>query len=326
MSGRIEADQNLRDADAELQRATRGVLTALATDALTIGEGGQLPISTHYREQFRVGTGTVQRALEVLINAGALQITSRGHLGRQIRRLDVARLWHLGALGPVRLLLPPRGPIEVRAFAEVFSDEFQRIDVPAQFRHVPGGPERERMLLSGEADIAVVSSGVDLESHPSMTTIRLPDHTYYAEGRVYVLRSPDPARGNRIAIDYSSTDQTRLTRAEFPDGLGYEYVEVDFPRIPLAILQGKVDVGLWHDVQTLIPPHVAGLEVGELQRPESIAILKTSSAANVVTSPLRSELASVMPLLELEGIMQRQQELLALPEDDPKLLDFGWVV
>lgn len=318
----------LSDADAELQRATRVVLTALAVDALAIGIDGRLPTGAEYRERFHVGAGTVQRALELLVSSGALSIASRGHLGRYIRDLDVSRLWHLGNLPPVRVVLPPRGPIEVRAIVEGLVSEFARLELPVRVSHLRGGVEREKLLSRGEADIAVVSSGLldeDAPHRPIESRIRLPKFSYYADGMMLVLRGASRA-GRRVAIDYSSLDQARLTQSEFPESEGFEYVEVDFPRVPLAILQGEADIGIWHQMQTLIPPRAAGLQVDALVRPQSLDILARSSAAELLLSPLRPELSSVVPMLDMSLVESRRAHLLGLPTDASELLDLNWTV
>lgn len=331
----VDEAVSLEMATAELQRATRGIIQAVAVDALNVGVGQRLPTGLHYREQLGVGVGTVQRAIDLLIAAGALDLTSRGHLGRHITGMRMDRLWRLGELPPVRVVLPPRGPLEVRAIAQVLADEFARLGVPFQIQHRRGASERARLVSSGEADIAVVSSGVHdkvigAAEHDDFWTYRLPEFSYYAPNRLLVLGRASETdlreNGRRVAIDYSSWDQARLTELEFPADGDFTYVEVDFPRVPVAILDGRVDVGIWHEMQTLISPRMAGLNVGALKRPAALELLAQSSAAVLIVSTARPELHTVVKSVDLLLITNLQQQLLSLSEDSLEILDLSWTV
>lgn len=324
----------LRLATAELQRATSDVIRAMAVDALAAGVGSRLPIGSHYQNRFQVGAGTVQRAIELLTGTGALVLTSRGHLGRHIADMRIDRLWHIADIDPVRVLLPPRGPFEVRALLGVLSGEFTRLGVPSRIHHSAGAAERIRRLDAGDADITTVSSGfhdaVVATSGPARPTRRLAEHSYYARDTMLVLRRAadpaTPAQPLRVAIDPASWDQARLTECEFPLDDGFTYVEVSFPRVPVAILEGRVDAGVWHAMQTLIPPRLAGLHQRPLERPAALELLARSSAAVLIMSERRPELRAVLDRLDLDRVAEAQTRLTSLPDDSPELLDPTWTV
>jgi hypothetical protein len=159
--------------------------------------------------------------------------------------------------------------------------------------------------------------------------LNLGDFSYYAPDRLLVLErasaAPDPAH-TRVAIDYSSWDHARFTKLEFPEGDGFRYVEVDFPRVPVAILDGRVDAGIWHEMQTLIPPRMAGIRVRSLRKPDAVVELAAYSSAVLLVSTTRPELRSVIDSNDRTLISQLQSELTGLAEGSPDLLDMSWTV
>jgi hypothetical protein len=319
---------------AEMQRATRGIIEAVAVDALSVGVGGRLPTSAHYREKLDVGAGTVQRAIDLLVSAGAFKVTARGHLGRIIDELRVERLWHMGSLGPIRAVLPPRGPVEVRSIAQALSELFTKMELPFSIIHVRGAAERVALINSGKADIAAVSSGVvthQLAEHKEIRywSFNLGHFTYYDHNRMHVLEKGAvdlrPIQ-TRVAIDQSSLDHARFTKLEFPEVDGYQYVDIDFPRVPVAILDGRVDVGVWHEMQTLITPQLAGLQVRPLRNPSSVADLAASSSAVVLVSSARPELRSAIVGNEGDLSSKVQVALRKFARGGSELLDSSWTV
>ncbi|PFG45122.1 helix-turn-helix protein [Georgenia soli] len=313
-------------ASAKLQRATETVLRSIAIDALALGAGMTLPKGDSYRERLGVGAGTVQQAFQILATAEALTTQSRGHLGRQIVESRIDRLWQIAELDPVRLVLPPRGPLEVRAMAEFSATSFRRLDIPYAIAHRRGASERIDAVRAGDADVAIVSSGVAAQlvgaNDPDLEQLVHAEGTFYAPNRLLVLGG----EGRRVAIDSNSWDQRRLTELEFPEEEGFEYVEVDFPRVPVEILRGNVDVGIWHEMQTLISPTLAGLHVRQPRRAATHTMLEQSSAAVMLVSKARPELQSVLGSLHNRDFARRVSELTSLPDDSPELLDLFWTV
>jgi hypothetical protein len=313
-----------------LQRATTSTLKAITIDVLGLDKGDTLPKGDVYRERLGVGSGTVQQAFSILSDAGALKTKSRGHLGRVITTLRPSRLWQLAGLDPVRFILPPRGPGEVRAMAEFITEAMSGVGIPCVIDHVGGARRRFAAIESGKADVVCVSSGfADLElsqARSDIGLIRHPRGTYYAPGRLVVLRHPARPTGRRVAIDPTSADQAGLTRAEFPADQGYEYVETDFPSIPVKLLAGVVDASIWHEMRTLIPPRLAGLEVDQPTRPATRELLDRSSAAVFVYSTRRSELHAIVGALGSSKFAAAVAACTDPQADAADRVDLAWVV
>lgn len=81
-------DQTNRAAGSTLGIALR----QLAVDVMTRGVGTPLPTNAQYLSDHQLGAGTIQRALGLLADRGALSTTSHGHRGRRVNEFDIGRL------------------------------------------------------------------------------------------------------------------------------------------------------------------------------------------------------------------------------------------
>lgn len=290
-------------------------MTALATDALAVGIGGTLPTNADYLASHGIGAGTIQRALAELRTSGALSVVSRGHLGRVVTDVDVAVAWRAAWLPPVRLLLPPAGPVEITALQQVIAESLSALGIPHTVRHLRGGAARLALAVAGDADLAVVSAGVLASAESPQRHRALGLGTYYGPARIAVVRRrDDQGLPRRIAIDQDSPDHRAITEGEFPPADGYDYVDVPFPRVPAAVLSRQADAGIWHITPSVVPLDLAGLVLRELGRSSGIAAWRDASEAVVVPSPLRPELAAVVSGLGLDDLAPRQA--LAIAVDD----------
>ena len=274
------------------------VLRAIVLDALRLGTGAALPTNAHYLGTVGATAGTIQRAVAVLAEQEALTTTSHGAAGRQIGSLHVGRAWTLAGLAPVRLLLPPSGPVEFDALVDGITDRLTGLGLPHTVRHLRGGSRRLDAVAGGAADVAVVSSGVLGAAADRLGEVpirQLGPGTYYAAGAVVsVVRAADPPTGPaRVAIDRDSPDHTLLTEAAYPADEGYEYVERPFPEVPAAVLRGDVDAGVWHRSPSVVPLDLAGLACIPLG-PAATRVWAEISAAALVGAPKRPELRAVL--------------------------------
>jgi len=188
--------------------------------------------------------------------------------------------------------------------------------------------------MTGEHDLAVVSAGAydgtigsvqgaDESGGPegegvAILSRRLESGTYYAEGRLVVVRlaGSDPVGPLRVAIDRGSPDHVVLTDAEFPVDAGHTYVDTPFPSVPAQVLRNAVDVGIWHVTRSIIPLDLAGLATDALSTEAAKAAWSELSGAVLIGSPSRPELRSVMAELRLDDLADVQQDALRRGADD----------
>ena len=296
---------------AATQTGLHAAVRAIVSDALSKRVGDTLARTDDVRQSFGVGVGTVQRALDLLAERGALQTTSRGHLGRRIEAIDVGQCWQAAGLAPVRIVLSPPGSVEVTALEVTLSGELVRLGVPSTVHHLAGGNPRLEQLREGQADLTVVSAGTfdglveGWDSPASVVSRQLEPGTYYAPERLLVLTAAQAGPTDelrRIAIDRESFDHEALTLAQFPPAPGRSYLQVPFPEVPAHVLAGVVDAGIWRITTLAVPVELTGLHTRPMSGEAAIATRDRLSGATIVAWTGRPELRAVLDSLDLTGL------------------------
>ena len=283
---------------------------AIVLDAMSKRPGDTLTKNDDFRAALGVGVGTVQRALDLLADRGALRTVSRGHLGRRIEAVDPGQCWQAAGLPPIRISLSPPGSVEINSLEETLGDELVRLGVPHTVRHVRGGNRRLEQLNSGDFDLTVVSAGTfdglvgSWASTPAMISRQLDAGTYYAPERLLVLTAGRRADHEllRIAIDRESFDHEALTLAQFPPGPGRQYLEVPYPEVPAFVLAGLADAGIWHVTRSAVPLGMAGLTSRPMAGADAAATRDRLSGATIAGWAGRPELVAVLESLRLDGL------------------------
>jgi len=283
---------------------------AIVLDALSKRPGDTLSRNDDFRAALGVGVGTVQRALDLLADRGALQTTARGHLGRRIEAVNPGQCWQAAGLPPIRISLSPPGSVEINSMEETLGDELVRLGVPHTVRHVRGGNRRLEQLNSGDFDLTVVSAGTfdglvgSWTSPPAMISRQLDPGTYYAPERLLVLttgRRPDDELV-RIAIDRESFNHEALTLAQYPPRPGRQYLDVPYPEVPAHVLAGLADAGIWHVTRSAVPLGLGGLTSRPMAGTDAEATRDRLSGATIVRWAGRKELGAVLESLRLDGL------------------------
>ena len=306
---------------AATQTGLHAAVRAIVSDALSKRVGDTLARTDDVRQLLGVGVGTVQRALDLLAERGALQTTSRGHLGRRIEAIDVGQCWQAAGLAPVRIVLSPPGSVEVTALEVTLSGELVRLGVPSTVHHLAGGNPRLEQLREGQADLTVVSAGTfdglveGWDSRASVVSRQLEPGTYYAPERLLVLTAAQAGPTDelrRIAIDRESFDHEALTLAQFPPAPGRSYLQVPFPEVPAHVLAGVVDAGIWRITTLAVPVELTGLHTRPMSGEAAIATRDRLSGATIVAWTGRPELRAVLDSLDLTGLPAARREAVEL--------------
>src|SRR6218665_2842411 len=138
--------------------AHQRTLTEVALDILRKGPGERITTSLQLQERLDVGSGTVQKALRQLVDAGAVRLRVKGHQGTVIQRYDPALLWRAADLGSLRLTLTPPGSIESRALATDIRAQLAAHHVTTEFDFVRGGGRRSATLAHTHPPVAPLST------------------------------------------------------------------------------------------------------------------------------------------------------------------------
>ena len=120
------------------------------------GEHRLRPIK-EYAEQFGVGLGTVQSALNDLKQSGAVELNACGAQGTFLTRVDQKALWKMSGYGILVGLLPLDTSKSIKGLATGIYEGFTRYDLPIHILFARGSANRTEILTRGKSDFAVMS-------------------------------------------------------------------------------------------------------------------------------------------------------------------------
>jgi hypothetical protein len=306
----------------------------IAVDILRRGAGARLATAIEYQRAIGVGSGTIQKALRRLEASRSVSVRARGHQGTFVSALDVGSLWRAAGLGAARVVMTPPGAVEGHGLAQGLRAEFRRLSVPLEFDFTRGARERLRRVERRDADLAVISQGAaaSLRSaeRTSFSFYDLGPDTYYAPTSIVRIARGDadshPPSQRRVGIDRRSFDHEALTTAEFPESEGNRYVEADFVTLPAAVLDGRIDAGLWHRLSTIVPLRGLDLRVDGNLRAETRRVLAGLSGAHILWLGERREFETLFASVAATSIRNRVRRLVRLDPDSDELRSKLWLL
>jgi hypothetical protein len=198
-------------------------------------------------------------------------------------------------------------------------EQLAKHGVGVEYDFVRGAGRRLELLAGGAPRVALLSRGAAVEhgafDDPAFLVLDLGQRTYYSEQTLVVLARAGLNLNRRerikVARDSDSFDHTQLTKREFPDQPNIEYIECSFPDVPGAILEGRADVGVWHQVVTSITPQQAGLELRPVRWLSNDLQLMMLSRGVLVWRSEFGEIKELLRLLDLSLIRKEQARLAA---------------
>ncbi len=294
-------------------RIAQGLLSARPGDRL-------LPVG-EYAERLGVGRGTVQTALALLKEHGAIRLVARGHMGTFIDAVDPAALWELTGLGSVTGVMPLPYSMRYRGLVTGLYRAFHAANVPLVMAHMRGARRRLEALNSGRYEFALVSRyayEVARQEYDFVSlALELGSQTSVRE-HVLLLRDARADRivdGMRVGTDPASIDITLLTRRECGDAK-VTLVELPYTQFPGQIQKGVIDAAVW-DADEGLPEGGSGMRVVPLrngaagERPDTgEAVLVVHRDNEVVRSILHDKIDPALVRATQERVLAGEE----LPE------------
>ncbi|UNS99472.1 GntR family transcriptional regulator [Streptomyces tubbatahanensis] len=276
----------------------------------------RLPRVRDFAEELGCGNGTVQAALRLLEEAGAIETAARGHLGTFLVRSDRAILWRLSGLGTLLAAMPLPYSRRYEGLATGLRAAFDDAGTPFAITFMRGAGSRATALMEGKADLVVLSRfAADrlIEEYPEdlAIVVDLGPATYVGAHGVLLreggsLDSP----GLRVAIDHASEDQRMLAELTFGGRVDVEWVECSYMQLPDLLGHNEADATVWNldEVQGRIGGGVDVRPLGdEVTRDLS---LRNSSAVVIGRAGSAAALHAIRQAIDPARVAELQSEVL----------------
>ncbi|MCG7523477.1 GntR family transcriptional regulator [Streptomyces sp. OfavH-34-F] len=274
----------------------------------------RLPRVRDFAEELGCGNGTVQAALQLLEESGAIRTTARGHLGTFLAHSDRSILWRLSGLGTLLAAMPLPYSRRYEGLATGLRGAFEKAGAPFAITFMRGAGARTAALLEGKVDLVVLSRFAADEliaEHPVELVADLGPATYVGAHGMLLRHGVDlDTPGLRVAVDHASEDLRKLVDLVFAGRPDVRRVEASYMQLPDLFAREEVDATVWNldEVQDRLGFGVDVLPLGdEVTRELS---LRNSSAAVIGRTEGAKALAAVRDSLDLPLITSLQHEVI----------------
>ncbi|MFD3478145.1 GntR family transcriptional regulator YhfZ [Streptomyces sp. NPDC058695] len=274
----------------------------------------RLPRIRDFAEELGCGNGTVQAALRLLEESGAIETAARGHLGTFLVRSERSILWRLSDLGTLLAAMPLPYSRRYEGLATGLRAAFEEAGTPFAITFMRGAGARTTALLEGKVDLVILSRfAADrlIEEHPVELVADLGPATYVgAHGLLLREGASLDAPGLRVAVDHTSEDQRMLAERAFARRTDIEWVESSYMQLRDLFAQNLADATVWNldEVQGRIGMGGEVLPLGdEVTRDLS---LRNSSAAIIGRTEGAKALSAVRNAVDLSTVTSLQAEVL----------------
>ena len=219
---------------------------------LAFQEGDRIPTVTELNDQIQLARGTVQNAIKLLQQCGAVELESHGKSGTILKKRDVKKLLEIAGITNILgvMPLPYSRRYEGLATGLVASME-NSYDIPISLAFMRGSRNRVSMVLCDRYDFAVISRYAAQRMIDGGMPIRIVKsfglHSYLSN-HIMVFhdrRCKDVQDGMKIGVDQSSVDQKEMTEWACR-GKEVDYINVEYTQVLQKVLSGEVDAAVWN--------------------------------------------------------------------------------
>ncbi|WAH36164.1 GntR family transcriptional regulator YhfZ [Alicyclobacillus dauci] len=287
-------------------------VTKIARELLTYKIGARIPRIQDFAQKCEVGRGTVQSAIQLLADAQAVRLESRGHLGTYLLELDFVKLWEFAGMSTLMGAMPLPYSRRNEGLATGLYAVFERRNIPFHLSYMRGGTNRIKALVGGRYDLVVMSKrAADLAAAEYEVSIL---HSFgpitYVGAHALLVRNEDDKvirKGMKVGIDVSSFDQKTLTY-ELCQDKDVEYVHLPYMQILDELANGTIDAAVWNSDEV---EHRFGKAGPIYMYPLHVNEDDATEAAIVVRKADYEIFANLIEQLDLQQINRIQDEVLA---------------
>ena len=229
----------------------RLVIMNISRDLLVAEPGQRLNTIEHYIKKFHVSRGTIQMAMQYLIEKGCISTQFCGHLGTFLLTKNMDKLWEFAGIGNLTGAMPIPLDKMSSGLATGVCDCMRAKRIPFNCIFIHGSNARVKSLLQGKCDFVVVTRlahEVLKKTHNNIKLIiNLTDCRYTTK---YALLFKDPGKskienGMTVAIDPTSIDQSYLTKLACKKRKSIQFIQTpSFLNTRLSVAKGEADVSV----------------------------------------------------------------------------------
>jgi hypothetical protein len=214
----------------------------------------RIPGVVELAQNYKVGHGTVQEAMRLLEEMGAVRFRRRGAQGTVAEAARDEVLWYVANVGHLIGSLPLPYSRRYEGLATALYALLSEAGIPISLSYIRGGARRLEILLRGGSNFAVTSlftTEVFLAKHPGALSVvmNLGPRTYVTEHRLILADTTKRGleSGMQVGVDPDSVDQALITEMELENVEGeVRLLPMTYTHILRELEAGRLDAAVWN--------------------------------------------------------------------------------
>lgn len=258
----------------------------LANYFISIDKGERIKTISDFLEEIDVARGTIQNGLQILKDADAIKLSSRGKLGTFLESKNVSLLLKYANIQFIVGVMPlPYTKLYEGLSTGIIENLSKNVHVPINMAYMRGAQKRIEMVCEGRYDFAIVSSYAANQyliqkPHSIEICINFGKQTYL-KGHSLVLREAkyhQIENGMRVAIDYDSIDQTTMT-IEACKNKEVIFVSMSYSQFSSSLFSNEIDAMIWNTDEisrTLSNFKIVPIKMEQEENTEAVLVVESS--------------------------------------------------
>lgn len=288
------------------------VTSYLATYFISVEKGSRINTVSDFSKRIEVGMGTIQSSLKVLKDSKAINLISRGQLGTFLKDKDITKLLKFANIESLVGVMPlPYTKLYEGLSTGIIENLSNSLYLPTHMAYMRGAKKRIEMVNDGLYAFAIVSKFAALEfleENPGTINILINfGPNSFLTGHHLVLyddKYDQIEDGMRVAIDYDSIDQYKLT-LKACENKDVTFVPMSYSNFYSSLDNNEIDCMIWNsdeNTSNLKPYKTVMIDVDDDSNTEAVLVAHSD----------RVEIISLIDLmLDKDKVLTIQKEVVA---------------
>jgi hypothetical protein len=234
------------DSERNSVRSVDRLVSELARSMIVAEPGSRLRTVRELATIHGSSLASIHAAMTRLIDAGAIEVDTRGRRGAFLVDRSMSTLWNLAESSPLVLALPLASSRRYEALATAIKQELRSLRLEVFLTFMRGSRKRLDALHAHQCHLVVMSAFAahELSGETDEVVLELPANTFNTGHRVFYSPLSEGKVPLRVIVDRDSADQQLLTALEFGSD-GIEPVIATSVQFPLLLETGQGDAAVW---------------------------------------------------------------------------------
>lgn len=282
----------------------------LARYFLSIDVGDKIKTVSDFLAEFDSSRGTIQNSIEFLRESGAIEFTVHGKMGKVLKAKNIPLLMKYADINFFVGVMPlPYSKMYEGLSTGIIEVMTRNLKIATSLAFMRGALKRIELVKEGRYDFAIVSkfaSNEYLKNNPDSIEVAIDfGEESFLKGHILIFADSTKnniEQGMKVAIDYDSIDQSKLTLRAVGD-LEVELVPLTYSQFAERLSDKTIDAAVWNEDEAL-------RSLKEFKKIPCNQELKENTVAVLIVDKKRKELVKILQeAINISEILEIQNQV-----------------